>query len=116
MRQEKEKFAPEKRLLEHLRAKLQRKLSVNHKEQTCQLCHTLAVRDIADDFGTRSNGHLNPKGERRVVEIDTINEHFDDLIDHRNAQMTGHTVALVSFEKKKKKYFLAKKKGRHIIM
>ena len=114
MRQEKEKFAPEKRLLEHLRAKLQGTLS-NHKEQTCQLCHTLAVRDIADDFGTRSNGHLNPKGERRVVEIDTINEHFDDLIDHRNAQMTGHTVALVSFEKKKK-CFLAKKKGRHIIM
>ena len=103
MRQEKEKFAPEKRLLEHLRAKLQRKLSVNHKEQTCQLCHTLAVRDIADDFGTRSNGRLNPKEERRVVEIDTINEHFDDLIDHRNAQMTGHTVALVSSKKKKKK-------------
>jgi len=85
LRQEREKFAPEKRLLEHLRErqeKLKRSLPPCDNQQTCQLCHTLGDAVFSD------------REERRMVEIDTINEFFDDLIDHRNAQMTGHTVSL----------------------
>ena len=92
MRQEKEKFAPEKELLEHLRDKTERP-PPNHDEQTCHLCHTLAERNVSQ-FGEDE--------QRRVVEIDTINEHFDDLIDHKNAQMTGHPVALVSAHQEQK--------------
>ena len=95
MRQEKEKFAPEKRLLEHLREKRERKeqgypppYCPYNNPQTCQLCHTLRDADVFGD-----------KEERRIVEIDTINELFDDLIEHRNAQMIGHTVSLVSCKK-----------------